>query len=71
MFLTLKQVARKVKKSEATARIYLDRFCIKKIKLKNTGQIVYDIPIQVLEKVVEFSTSRRKRGNKKGNREGD
>ena len=59
MFLTLKQFARKIKKSEGTARIYLDRYSIKQIRLKNTKQLVYDVPKELLNEVIKFSLNRR------------
>lgn len=59
MFLTLKQFVRKIKKSEGTARIYLDRYSIKQIKLKNTKQLVYDISKEQLNEIIKFSSNRR------------
>ena len=59
MFLTLKQLARKIKKSEGTARVYIDRFNIKRIKLKNTKQLVYDVSKELLNEIIKFSLNRR------------
>ena len=65
MFMTLKQLARKIKRSESYARILLGRYCIQKYKLKTTKITVFDVSKEKLEEMLEFV---KKRNEKKTGR---
>ena len=60
MFYTLKQLTRKLKRSEGFLKLCFDRFSIKHYRLKNTRQFVYDVPNAKLELIKEFSETRKK-----------
>ncbi len=68
MFMTLKQLARKIKRSESFARICIDRYGIEKVKFKRTDITVFDITKEKLETIKEFVKKRDEKRNRKTNK---
>lgn len=70
MFYTTKQLIRKLKRSKNFIMMCIDRYGIKRIKLKSTRQLVYDIPKEKMELIIQFSEARqrRERRNRKINK---
>ena len=61
MYYKIEQLMRKLKRSQPFVQMCLDRFGIKKIRLKTTNQLVYDIPKEKMDKIVEFNYERQRK----------
>ena len=61
MFYKLEQLVRKLKRSKPFIIMCIDRFGIKRIRLKTTNQLVYDIPKDKMEEIMEFNYARRRK----------
>lgn len=60
MFYKLDKLARKLKRSKSFIIMCVDRFGIKRIRLKTTNQLVYDIPKEKMEEIMEFNYARKR-----------
>ena len=60
MFYKLDKLARKLKRSKSFIIMCIDRFGIKRIRLKTTNQLVYDIPKEKMEEIMEFNCARKR-----------
>lgn len=68
MFYSIKKLTIKLKRSAGFIKLCIDRFGIKQTRFKTTGEIVYDIPKEKMEEIINFSNGRKKRECKSRNR---
>lgn len=57
----MKQLERKFKRSKPFIQMCIDRFGIQKTRFKTTNQLVYDIPKDKMEEIMEFNYARRRK----------
>lgn len=68
MFYNMKRLTIKLKRSVGFVKLCIDRFGIKQTRFKTTGEIVYDIPKEKMEEIINFSNGRKKGESKNRNR---
>ena len=61
MYYTIEQLMRKLKRSKQFIKLCVDRFSIKQTRLKTTSILVYDIPKDKMEQIMEFNYERQRR----------
>ena len=55
MRYTMERLSKKLNRSVSYIRIIIGRFNIKKVKLKISGKIAYDIPLEQMKEIKEFN----------------
>ena len=71
MFYTLEQLKTRLKRSKNFVELCVCRFDIKKVRLKTTNQLVYDIPKEKMELIEDFNVSRKRIKNAHRNNKPD